>query len=85
MISSKTKSTGVEIVYCQRLSCFNRHVGVLERDTNMAAAYISLEKYRIFIDPYLYCEMQSCSEMLLNCVVFPTQQAGKYYIALGCD
>ena len=42
MICSKTKSTGVEIVYYQRLSCFGRHVGVLETDTNMAAAYISL-------------------------------------------
>ena len=40
IICIKTKSTGVEIVYCQRLSCFGRHVGVLERD--MAAAYISL-------------------------------------------
>ena len=39
---SKTKSTGVENVHCQRFSCFGRHVGVLERDTNMAAAYISL-------------------------------------------
>ena len=26
-----------------------------------------------------------CSKMLLSCVVFPTQQAYKYYIALGCD
>ena len=42
MICSKTKSTGVEIVYCQRLACFGRHVGVLERDTNMTAAYIIL-------------------------------------------
>ena len=29
--------------------------------------------------------MQACSKMLLNCLVFPTQQAWKYYIALGCD
>ena len=28
---SKTKSTGVENVHCQRFSCFGRHVGVLER------------------------------------------------------
>ena len=35
MTSSKTKSNEVE-----RLSCFGRHIGVLERDTNMAAAYI---------------------------------------------
>ena len=41
MICRKTKSTGVEIVYCQRLPCFGRHVGVLERDTNMATPYIS--------------------------------------------
>ena len=72
-------------MYCQTLSYLGRHVGVLERDTNMAAAYFLFEKYLIFIDPYICCEMQSCSEMLLNCVVFPTQQAWKYYIALGCD
>ena len=42
-------------------------------------------QYLTFIDTYLCCEMQSCSEILLNCVVFPTHQAQKYYIALGCD
>ena len=79
MICSKTKSIGVEIVYCQTLSCFGRLVGVLER-----CMHFSL-KISHFFYPYLCCEMQSCSEMLLNCVVFPTQQAWKYYIALGCD
>ena len=49
----KTKSTGVKIVYCQRLSCFGRHLGVLERDTNMAAPYVSLQNNLIFIDIYV--------------------------------
>ena len=80
-------TTGEEIVYCQRLSCFGCLVDVLERDTNTATAYIFLKKYLIFIDPYLCCEMQSCteSEMLLNCVVFPTQQTWKYYNAIGMN
>ena len=52
-------------------------VGVLERETNMAAPYmISFFKNNlIFTDPYLCCERHSCSKMLLSCVVFPTQQA----------
>ena len=43
VICSKTKSTGVKIVHCQRLPCFGGHVCVLEKDTNMhGRAYISL-------------------------------------------
>ena len=29
-------------MYCQRLSCFGRHVGIHERDANIPIAYISL-------------------------------------------
>ena len=75
MICSKTKSNGVKNVYCQILSCFGRHVGLLKRDTNMAAPYISFQNNLIFTDPYLCCERHSCSKMLLNCVVFPTTQS----------
>ena len=63
-------------MHCQIFSYFGRHVGVLERDRKMTAAYVSLENIILSCtDPYLCCEIHSCSKMSLNCVVFPTEQA----------
>ena len=60
MICSKTKSTGVEIVYrqAQRLSCFDRHIGVLERVTNAIFPFVNgrchLEQSLPFLKQSLY-------------------------------
>ena len=56
--------TVAKIVHSQRLSCLI----VVKRDNNMAGAGLS-------INPYPCFKMHSCSEMLLSCVDFPTQQA----------
>ena len=49
-------------MYCQRLSCFRRHVGVLERDTNVAAAYTFLFKNISFLLIHIF--VVKCSHAL---------------------